>query len=198
DRPRRVPPAAPASPWLGPGRGRRPGGLRGDDRHGDVPRPPEPQGDLAPDRDLVGPRLARSPAGRDRARARAGVGPGLAVARNRDVTSSRRSTERQRAIVTGGAGFIGSHLVDALRGDGWAVLVVDDLSTGRADRLPPDTRLEVRDIATDDLTSIVREWRPRALFHLAAQSSVPASEEDPLRDLAVNVVGTIRVAEAAA
>jgi UDP-glucose 4-epimerase len=113
------------------------------------------------------------------------------------VTSSGRSTERHKAIVTGGAGFIGSHLVDALRGDGWAVLVVDDLSTGRADRLPPDTRLEVRDIATDDLTSIVRTWRPRALFHLAAQSSVPASEEDPLRDLAVNVVGTIRVAEAA-
>ena len=114
------------------------------------------------------------------------------------MTSTGRSTERNKAIVTGGAGFIGSHLVDQLRSDGWTVLVIDDLSTGRADRLPADTRLEVRDIATDDLPSIVRTWRPRALFHLAAQSSVPASEEDPLRDLAVNVVGTIRVAEAAA
>ena len=109
----------------------------------------------------------------------------------------RRTGGRRHALVTGGAGFIGSHLVRRLGADGWSVLVVDDLSTGQADRLPPDTRLEVRDISADDLTAIVRSWRPRLVFHLAAQSSVPASERDPLHDLAVNVVGTHRLVEAA-
>ena len=102
-----------------------------------------------------------------------------------------------RAIVTGGAGFIGSHLVRRLRSEGWAVLVVDDLSTGRSDRLPADVTLEIRDISADDLETPFRSWRPDAVFHLAAQSSVPASQADPLRDLAVNVIGTHRVTGAA-
>jgi UDP-glucose 4-epimerase len=101
-----------------------------------------------------------------------------------------------RAIVTGGAGFIGGHLVARLRADGWSVLVVDDLSTGRADRLPPDVEVEQRDISSDDLDSVFAGWRPDTVFHLAAQSSVPASQADPFRDLAVNVVGTHRVAAA--
>jgi UDP-glucose 4-epimerase len=101
-----------------------------------------------------------------------------------------------RAIVTGGAGFIGSHLATRLRSDGWSVLVVDDLSTGRADRLPSDIPLEIRDISADELDRLFATWRPEAVFHLAAQSSVPASQADPLRDLAVNVVGTHRVAAA--
>ena len=57
--------------------------------------------------------------------------------------------------------------------------------------------LDVRDISADDLEAPFRSWRPDAVFHLAAQSSVPASHADPLRDLAVNVVGTHRVTEAA-
>jgi UDP-glucose 4-epimerase len=101
-----------------------------------------------------------------------------------------------RAVVTGGAGFIGSHLVRRLQSDGWSVLVVDDLSTGRSDRLPAGVTLDVRDISADDLEAPFRSWRPDAVFHLAAQSSVPASHADPLRDLAVNVVGTHRVTEA--
>ena len=102
-----------------------------------------------------------------------------------------------RAIVTGGAGFIGSHLVDRLVAEGVDVLVVDDLSTGDARVLPPDVRLERLDIAVADLDSLFGAWRPAVVYHLAAQASVTASVRDPLRDLAVNVVGSHRVAVAA-
>lgn len=99
--------------------------------------------------------------------------------------------------MTGGAGFVGSHLVDALLERGWDVLVVDDLSSGRAESVAPDVRIERLDIAVDDLDRPTRAWRPRVVFHLAAQASVPRSMQAPLRDLAVNVVGTHRVAAAA-
>jgi UDP-glucose 4-epimerase len=104
---------------------------------------------------------------------------------------------RPRSIVTGGAGFIGSHLVDRLVADGVAVLVVDDLSTGDARHLAPGVRLERVDIAVADLVPIFDAWRPSVVYHLAAQASVTASVHDPLRDLAVNVVGSHRVAVAA-
>lgn len=75
--------------------------------------------------------------------------------------------------------------------------VVDDLSSGSDANLPSSVALERLDIATDDLQRVFRAWRPDAVFHLAAQSSVPRSIQDPLRDLAINVVGTHRVAAAA-
>ncbi len=101
-----------------------------------------------------------------------------------------------RAVVTGGAGFVGSHLVDRLVGDGWQVLVIDDLSTGRPDQLPGSARLERLDIAVDPIEPIVGAWRPDIVYHIAAQTSVPLSIRDPMRDLAVNVSGTHRVAAA--
>jgi UDP-glucose 4-epimerase len=100
-------------------------------------------------------------------------------------------------LVTGGAGFVGSHLVDRLIADGWEVLVVDDLSTGSAEHLPANARLEQLDIAVDDLDRAANAWGPDVVYHLAAQASVPASIRDPLRDLAVNVTGTHRVAASA-
>jgi UDP-glucose 4-epimerase len=102
-----------------------------------------------------------------------------------------------RTVVTGGAGFVGSHLVDRLVAEGSAVLVVDDLSTGRADDVPADVTLEQADIAVDDIARMIGAWRPTVVYHLAAQASAPASMRDPLRDLAVNVTGTHRVAAAA-
>jgi nucleoside-diphosphate-sugar epimerase len=102
-----------------------------------------------------------------------------------------------RTIVTGGAGFVGSHLVDRLVAEGHKVLVVDDLSSGRAGNLRSEARLEQLDVACDDLDDVFREWHPDVVFHLAAQTSVPASAKAPLRDLAVNVVGTHRVGVAA-
>lgn len=92
---------------------------------------------------------------------------------------------------------MGRHLVDRLIRDGWAVLVLDDLSTGRTDYLPDTARLERLDIAIDPIDPVVDAWRPDVVYHLAAQSSVPASIRDPERDLAVNVSGTYRLAGAA-
>jgi UDP-glucose 4-epimerase len=120
--------------------------------------------------------------------------------RNRRVTETRvarRPSRPTRTIVTGGAGFVGSHLVDRLVAEGNQVLVVDDLSSGRAGNLPTEARLEQLDVATDDLETLFLEWHPSAVFHLAAQASVPVSGQAPLRDLAVNVVGTHRVGSAA-
>jgi len=81
--------------------------------------------------------------------------------------------------------------------DGWVVLVIDDLSTGRATNLPDAVRLERLDVASDDLEGVFAAWRPAVVYHLAAQTSVPRSMEAPLRDLAVNVIGTHRAAAAA-
>ena len=105
---------------------------------------------------------------------------------------------KNTAVVTGGAGFIGSHVVDALIAEGWSVVVVDDLSTGDARRLPDEVSLEVVDITDSEaLDQAVDAARPKAVFHLAAQASVTASVADPARDLAVNVLGTMNVLVAA-
>lgn len=103
-----------------------------------------------------------------------------------------------RALVTGGAGFIGSHLVDALLADGYEVSVVDDLSSGDARNVPERARLHTLDI-TDRaaLHAAIELQAPRAIFHLAAQASVTASVENPGRDCEVNVQGTLNVVDGA-
>ncbi len=103
-----------------------------------------------------------------------------------------------RALVTGGAGFIGSHLVDALLAEGYEVDVVDDLSSGDARNVAEAARLHTLDI-TDRaaLHATVERAAPRAIFHLAAQASVVASVEDPGRDCEVNVQGTLNVVDVA-
>jgi UDP-glucose 4-epimerase len=103
-----------------------------------------------------------------------------------------------RAIVTGGAGFIGSHVVDALLRDGSEVTVVDDLSSGDAARVASEAELRELDIVDfDRLCALVEEVKPDAIFHLAAQSSVIASVANPGRDCEVNVMGTLNVVESA-
>jgi UDP-glucose 4-epimerase len=103
-----------------------------------------------------------------------------------------------RAIVTGGAGFIGSHVVDALLAEGYAVTVIDDLSSGDAARVAKDAELVELDIVDRPaLAAVVADVEPRAIFHLAAQSSVVVSVERPGRDCDVNVRGTLNVLEAA-
>jgi UDP-glucose 4-epimerase len=102
------------------------------------------------------------------------------------------------AIVTGGAGFIGSHLVDALLADGHAVTVIDDLSAGDRRRVADEANLRVLDIVDfASLAAVVEEVAPTAIYHLAAQASVVASVQDPGRDCEVNVKGTLNVVEAA-
>jgi len=104
----------------------------------------------------------------------------------------------RRALVTGGAGFIGSHVVDLLLGEGYEVRVVDDLSTGARENVPAHVGLDVLDISDREaLDTAVESARPSVVFHLAAQASVTRSVADPGRDCEVNVAGTLNVLEAA-
>jgi UDP-glucose 4-epimerase len=104
----------------------------------------------------------------------------------------------QCAIVTGGAGFIGSHVVDALLRDGYEVTVVDDLSSGDDARVAPEAELRELDIVElDRLRALFEEVEPEKVFHLAAQSSVVVSVENPGLDCEVNVRGTLNVLECA-
>ncbi|MGA2924483.1 MAG: NAD-dependent epimerase/dehydratase family protein, partial [Solirubrobacteraceae bacterium] len=104
----------------------------------------------------------------------------------------------ETVVVTGGAGFIGSHVVDALLATGQRVVTVDDLSSGSATNVADKAELEVVDIVdTAALNRVVDAAAPVAIFHLAAQASVTVSVTDPTRDATVNVIGTLNVLEAA-
>lgn len=101
-------------------------------------------------------------------------------------------------LVTGGAGFIGSHLADALLAHGHRVVVLDDLSTGDPRRVPPGARFVKGDIREPGLEALLVEEKVDTVFHLAAQVDPRRSVEDPFLDAGVNVLGTIRVAQASA
>ncbi|BBZ30640.1 UDP-glucose 4-epimerase [Mycolicibacterium madagascariense] len=107
-----------------------------------------------------------------------------------------------RTLVTGAAGFIGSTLADRLLADGHVVIGVDDLSSGNSVNIVGAERhdtyeLAKADIVDADLIGLVEETRPEVIFHLAAQISVSRSVTDAQFDSSVNVVGTVRLAEAA-
>jgi len=99
--------------------------------------------------------------------------------------------------VTGGAGFIGSHVVEALLARGDEVTVVDDLSNGKRENVPDGARLVVADIRDGGLGPVFEKARPEVVFHLAAQVDVRVSVERPAHDASVNVIGTVAVLEAA-
>lgn len=107
-----------------------------------------------------------------------------------------------RTLVTGAAGFIGSTLVDRLLADGHSVVGVDDLSSGRSTNITAAEQSDAfefakADIVDADLIELLADVKPEVVFHLAAQISVKLSVDDPQRDSSVNVVGTVRLAEAA-
>ena len=102
-----------------------------------------------------------------------------------------------RVYVTGGAGFIGSNLVQALLAGGHNVMVVDDLSVGTPDNLDPRAGFRKLDILDEALAAHLAEFAPDVVIHLAAQASVTESLRDPERDRLVNAEGTRRVAAAA-
>jgi UDP-glucose 4-epimerase len=102
-----------------------------------------------------------------------------------------------RVIVTGGAGFIGSHLVDALLARGDEVHVVDNLATGSRENLAPAATLHELDIRDEAVEELAGRVQPEVVFHLAAQADVGTSVERPEFDADVNVIGTVRMLEAA-
>jgi UDP-glucose 4-epimerase len=107
-----------------------------------------------------------------------------------------------RTLVTGAAGFIGSTLVDRLLADGHSVVGVDDLSSGRSENIveaerSADFEFAKADIVDADLNSLLAETQPEVVFNLAAQIDVRHSVADPQIDTTINVVGTVRLAEAA-
>lgn len=113
------------------------------------------------------------------------------------TTSTSITVTPVKILVTGGAGFIGSHVVDAFVAAGHEVAVLDNLSTGREENVNPDARLhrvDVRDLA--QVQQAVASFRPEVVSHHAAQSEVPKSVADPGYDAQVNVVGGLNVLRA--
>jgi UDP-glucose 4-epimerase len=102
-----------------------------------------------------------------------------------------------RALVTGGAGFLGSHLVDRLVADGHQVTVIDDLSTGHAEQLAAAADLHRLDVASPWVGQLLLRVRPELVFHLAAQADLRLSVRDPLADARTNVTGTVQLLTAA-
>jgi UDP-glucose 4-epimerase len=102
-----------------------------------------------------------------------------------------------RVLVTGGAGFIGSHVADRLHADGHEVLVVDNLSTGRRQNLASDIELRVLDIREPALDACLADFRPELVIHLAAQVNARRSTTEPLLDAEINILGSLRLLESA-
>ena len=102
-----------------------------------------------------------------------------------------------RAVVTGGAGFIGSHVAEALLGAGWEVEVIDDLSAGSRANVPRGAVLREVDIRDGDAVSrVFASFRPEVVCHHAAQASVSVSTREPLLDAQVNVLGSLNLLSA--
>ncbi|MDP4090095.1 MAG: NAD-dependent epimerase/dehydratase family protein [Bacillota bacterium] len=101
-----------------------------------------------------------------------------------------------RIIVTGGAGFIGSHIVDALLKEGHSVAVIDNLSHGSRLNVDAGAKLYIADIRSKDIEDIFEEFKPEVLCHHAAQIKVPVSVGNPILDADINILGSINLLEA--
>jgi UDP-glucose 4-epimerase len=102
-----------------------------------------------------------------------------------------------RILVTGGAGFIGSHLVDRLIQEGHEVVVVDDLSSGKEENINPRAKFYRMDIGNSQLKEIFAQENPEIIYHLAAQVSVTKAVADPLWDAQINILGSLNLLELA-
>ena len=103
----------------------------------------------------------------------------------------------RRVLVTGGAGFIGSHLTDRLLADGFAVTVLDNLTTGLRENVPTEARLIEGDVGDREaVADVFASERFDAVFHIAGQASIRLSFAEPEVDLRTNVIGTVNVLRA--
>ncbi len=101
-----------------------------------------------------------------------------------------------RALVTGGAGFIGSHLVDRLVESGFATVVVDNLSAGNKENVNEKATFYRLDLGSSDLVQVIDREKPEVVFHLAAQVSVSRSITQPVRDAEINILSFLKLLEA--
>lgn len=100
-----------------------------------------------------------------------------------------------RVLVTGGAGFIGSHIVEALLAAQHEVFVVDNLSTGKRENIPTGVPLYELDIRDAAIGQVIKDLKPQAIIHQAAQVAVPVSLRDPFFDASINIMGTLNLLE---
>lgn len=105
--------------------------------------------------------------------------------------------EGRRVLVTGGAGFIGSHVCDAFAADGWSVTALDDLSSGREENLSTGIDLVVADIRSPEAAALIRDGSFEVVSHHAAQIDVRISVERPDHDASINIMGLLNLLEAA-
>src|SRR2546428_11050756 len=117
-------------------------------------------------------------------------------ANHRILSRPSQGAKEMRIIVTGGAGFIGSHIVDAYLAKGHEVFVVDDLSTGSKTNLHKKATLYVIDLVDPALRKVLAEISPDVVSHHAAQMNLRRSVEDPLFDARTNILGLLNVLEA--
>ena len=101
----------------------------------------------------------------------------------------------EKVLVTGGVGFIGSHVVDAMLGEGYDVVVVDNLESGGRENLDPDAPVVAIDLRDPALSQVFQEHQPRYVCHLAAQASITKSIRGPLVDADANIIGSLNVLE---
>ena len=101
-----------------------------------------------------------------------------------------------KVLVTGGAGFIGSHVADAFIANGWEVTIVDDLSSGKRENIPERASFHEIDVTSPELARLVTGGRFHVIVHLAAQMDVRKSVADPVGDANTNILGTLNLMEA--
>lgn len=104
---------------------------------------------------------------------------------------------KTKVLITGGAGFIGSHLTNALIADGFKVLVVDDLSKGKEENINKKARFVKTDVRSKHFFEVVKDVKPDYIFHLAAQSSLSKSVVNPKKDLKINLLAVVDILNAA-
>ncbi|MBI2642221.1 MAG: NAD-dependent epimerase/dehydratase family protein, partial [Candidatus Wildermuthbacteria bacterium] len=98
-------------------------------------------------------------------------------------------------VVTGGAGFIGSHIADELLKKGYRVAVIDNLSTGKRSNVNPRAVFFKLDVQSPQVGKVFAKFKPRFVFHFAAQIDVRKSDADPLEDAKTNIIGSLNILE---
>src|ERR1700738_3332929 len=101
-----------------------------------------------------------------------------------------------KVLVTGGAGFIGSHVADLFLSKGWEVTIVDDLSSGKRENIPAAAKFHEISVNSPELVRLVTEQNFDVIAHIAAQIDVRKSVADPIADATINIVGTLNLMEA--